>query len=142
MQLNQATDYSFRVVLYLATLPPGEIVTAKTLSEHEKIPMRYLLKTIRSLVTAGILNSRCGADGGYFLAKKPEDITLLEVIEALEGPIIINRCLGDSKYCSKNSGKTCAIHHALEDIQVNLVKQFKSQNFAQLVQNQRVISHF
>ena len=132
MQLTQATDYSFRVILHLTRATPGEVVAAKTLAEREEIPMRYLLKIIRSLVKAGILNSHRGMEGGYSLAKEPGDITLLEVVEAIEGPIQINRCLEDQAYCSKHWCHSCPLHHALKNIQETLIQELKSCNFAVL----------
>lgn len=134
MQLNQATDYSLRVVLFLTRSGQGEIVTAKTLSESEEIPMRYLLKIIRSLVKAGILHSHRGIEGGYSLAKAPENITILDVVEAIEGPIRINRCLEDKAYCSKHWCHSCPMHYSLYAIQTKLTDELKRYNFADLSQ--------
>lgn len=134
MQLNQATDYSFRIVLYLCRLAPGQIATAKTIAEHEEIPMRYLLKTIRSLVKAGILRSHRGTEGGYSLAKAPQDITMLDIIVAVEGPIRINRCLESSSYCTKHWCSTCPIHHALNQVQTHLIQDFGRYSFADFVE--------
>lgn len=138
MQLTQATDYSFRVILYLAALEPGVIVSAKDISAHENIPMRFLLKTLRSLVKAGLLHSYRGPDGGYALAKEPENITLRHVIEAVEGPISINRCLIDDDYCSKHWTPVCPVHHALAGVQRKLIQELEKHNFADLlVQNRK-----
>ncbi|MEW6663180.1 MAG: RrF2 family transcriptional regulator [Bacillota bacterium] len=133
MQLNQATDYSFRIVLYLSSLAPGEIATAKTIAQREEIPMRYLLKTIRSLVKAGIVRSYRGVDGGFALAKSPKDITLLDVVEAVEGPVRINRCLKDHEYCTKHWVKPCPVHRVLGGIQATLIRELGDHNFADLL---------
>ncbi|NLL19075.1 MAG: Rrf2 family transcriptional regulator [Clostridia bacterium] len=137
MQLTQATDYSFRVVLYLAALDPGAIVSAKDISTHENVPMRFLLKTLRSLVKAGILRSYRGPDGGYALAKQPENITLRDVIEAVEGPLYINRCFIDEDYCSKHWTSACPVHRALGDVQRKLVQELDKHNFADLLAHNR-----
>lgn len=71
MRLNQATDYAFRAVLYLAQLPPGEVVEAQVIARHEGIPMRFLLKILRLLTKAGIIYSYRGVGGGYALARPP-----------------------------------------------------------------------
>lgn len=134
MQLTQATDYSFRVVLYLAALEPDAVVTAKDIADHEEIPMRYLLKTLRSLVKAGILHSFRGPEGGYALAKKPHEISLLDVVEAVEGPIAINRCFVHSDYCTKHWSQTCPVHQALGEIQHKLIQDLARHNFGDLLQ--------
>ena len=132
MQLNQATDYAFRAVLHLSALPPGEKVTAQTIATAQEIPMRFLLKIMRSLTQAKIIKSFRGVEGGYALAKPPEKITLLDVIEAIEGPIRINRCLLDQSYCTKHWAPHCPVHYILEKIQNNLIQELADHNFAEL----------
>ncbi|HHW06451.1 MAG TPA: Rrf2 family transcriptional regulator [Clostridia bacterium] len=134
MQLTQATDYSFRVVLYLAGLEPDVVVTAKDIAEHEEIPMRYLLKTLRSLVKAGILHSFRGPEGGYALAKEPHEISLLDVVEAVEGPIAINRCFVHADYCTKHWSDRCPVHQVLGEIQHKLAQDLARHNFGELLQ--------
>lgn len=137
MQLTQATDYSFRVVLYLAGLEPDVVVTAKDIADHEEIPMRYLLKTLRSLVKAGILRSFRGPEGGYALAKEPKDISLLDVVEAVEGPIAINRCFMQADYCSKHWAHVCPVHQVLGEIQHKLAQDLAQHNFGDLLTRYR-----
>lgn len=132
MQLNRATDYALRAVLYLVKRLPEEIVPAQTIAESEEIPMRFLLSIMRSLIQAGIIKSYRGVDGGYSLAKQPQEITLLDVVEAVEGPVWLNRCLLDAKYCSKNAAGYCEVHRALEAIQTGLVRELGGYNFAEL----------
>ncbi|WP_078060272.1 Rrf2 family transcriptional regulator [Desulfotomaculum copahuensis] len=132
MRLNQATDYAFRAVLHLAQLPPGEVVEAQVIAGRECIPIRFLLKILRLLTKAGIVNSHRGVGGGYALARSPEKITLLDVLTAVEGPVRINRCLVDPEFCSRQGPPHCAVHNALRAIQTTLIQQFQSYNFAQL----------
>jgi Rrf2 family protein len=137
VQLNQATDYAFRAVLYLANLPQDEVVTAQTIASAEEIPMRFLLKIMRSLTHAGVVKSFRGVEGGYALAKPPAEITLLDVVEAIEGPVYINRCLLDKDYCSKHWANRCAIHHVLGEIQSSLLEQLGSHTFADLLKQKQ-----
>ncbi|HHW42246.1 MAG TPA: Rrf2 family transcriptional regulator [Desulfotomaculum sp.] len=132
MRLNQATDYAFRAVLYLAQLPPGEVVEAQVIAGNQCIPMRFLLKILRLLTKAGIVDSYRGVGGGYALARDPQEITLLDVLTAVEGPVQINRCLVDPAFCNRQATSHCAVHRALESIQDTLVQQFQKYNFAQL----------
>lgn len=132
MQLNQATDYAFRVVLHLALLPHGAIVNGQTLAEKENVPQRFLLKIMRSLTAACIIKSYRGVDGGFALAKKAADITLLSVIEAIEGPVAIHRCLAERDACTKFCAHECPVHNALANVQEQLVMSLDSVNFAEL----------
>jgi len=135
MQLTQATDYAFRAVLYLARFASEEFINAQVIAEKEEIPMRFLLKIMRSLIKAGIVKSHRGVGGGYSLNKMPEEITLLDVVEAVEGPVIVNRCLISPQYCNKNWSGQCAIHRALFDIQNGLVNQLAKYNFLEIAKN-------
>jgi len=133
MNLNQATDYAFRAVLYLARQSKGKVVEAQVIARHEVVPMRFLLKIMPSLIRAGIVRSQRGVGGGYCLARDPEKITFLDVLEAVEGPVSINRCLNEPDSCSKNGAPECPVHQTLSGIQAKLVQELKSHNFAELL---------
>ena len=105
MKLNQATDYAFRMVLHMAMLPSGTKITGAVLAEQELIPERFLLKIMRSLIAAGIMKSFRGVDGGFALNRDPQEISLLDVIRAVEGDAYLQRCLYDV-------GKECKIGRA------------------------------
>lgn len=132
MELNRATDYAFRAVLYLSKLPRGQVVEAKVIAEEEKIPIRFLLKIFRFLTQAGIVESFRGVNGGYTLTQSPRDITLKDVLEAVEGPIYINRCLIAPEECNKRHAVRCSIHKALHSVQQTLNKELESYNFETL----------
>ncbi len=132
MNINQATDYGFRAVLFLATQPAGEVVEAQAIANSQVVPMRFLLKIMPSLIKAGIVRSQRGVGGGYALAREPKDITLLDVLEAIEGPIYLNRCLMDEDLCSKQGPPACLVHQALANIQQQLIDAFASYSFADL----------
>ena len=131
MIMNQATDYAFRAVNFLAKRP-GEVIEAQTIAEVQVIPMRFLLKIMPSLIRAGIVNSFRGFGGGYTLAKENKDITFLAVIEAIEGPLAINRCLRDPSECNRQAALFCKIHPALAQIQSKFREELKNHNFAEL----------
>lgn len=132
MKLNQATDYAFRAVFYLSQLPKGQLAEAKLIAEQEKIPIRFLLKILRMLTTAGIVESYRGVSGGYALARDPGKITMKDVVEAVEGPLVVNRCLVAPEECNKNFTARCPLHKALFSIQQTLNKELASYNFADL----------
>lgn len=124
MIINQATDYGFRAVVFLAGQPQGAMVEAQVIAREVVIPMRFLLKIMPSLIKAGIVRSQRGAGGGYALARSPREISLLDILEAIEGPIRLNRCLIDVDLCSRGAAPACKVHQALGDIQTRLAQDF------------------
>lgn len=132
MKLNQATDYAFRAVLYLSGLPRGQVVEAKLIAEEQHIPIRFLLKIFRLLTRAGIVESYRGVSGGYALAKSPGEITLKDVVEAVEGPVEVNRCLIAPEECNKRNTARCPIHKALFSIQQYLNRELEKYDFESL----------
>lgn len=132
MQLTQATDYAFRAALALALEGPGGKLDAPTIAAQERIPMRFLLRILRSLVKAGVAQSFRGAGGGYALARPAAELTLLDVAEAVEGPLAINRCLVDPEYCSKRWAARCPVHRALGAVQGVLAEELRRHTLAEL----------
>ena len=133
MRLNQATDYAFRMVLYLASLPEGTKITGAALAEKQNIPERFLLKIMRSLTKAGIMKSYRGVEGGFALQRAPKDITLFDIIDAVEGQTELQRCLHDIGSCSRGM---CSIYAAFADIQRDLAARLKSINFETLAKQE------
>ena len=140
MKINQATDYAFRAVFYLSLLPSGKVVEAKLIAEDENIPTRFLLKIFPRLIQAGIVESHRGTGGGYSLARKPAEITLKDVLEAVEGPVMINRCLISPEGCNKNHSAICPVHNALLNIQQTLNRELGKYTFKSLRENYK--KHF
>lgn len=132
MRITQEADYSLRVVLHLSKIGYGEIVDAATIAEKEHLPLRFLLKLLRKLIASGIVKSYRGVKGGYALNKLPKDITLRDVVEAIDGPICVNRCIADPAYCNANRVGKCEIHNALAAIQMSFVKSLEKVNFEDL----------
>ncbi|BCJ93219.1 transcriptional regulator [Anaerocolumna cellulosilytica] len=135
MGITQECDYALRVILFLSEKGMEERVEAKVISETLYIPLRFLLKLLRKLAMAGILYSYRGAHGGYSLAKKPEDISMKDVIEVIDGPIYVNRCLYDKAYCALNQGAICNIHYEMHKIQKQLETDLQKVTFKTMLQN-------
>lgn len=130
MNITQESDYAIRAVLILANNP--RVIDANSISEEGSIPIRFLLKLLRKLGQAGIVKSYRGINGGYTLNKEPKEINLLNVVEAIEGKITINRCLYDPETCNSNKNGDCAIHRALFNIQSKLRNELEGINFEDL----------
>ena len=131
MQITRQADYAVRAVLYLAHLDDSERAATSTVAHEQHIPPSFLAKIISQLSIAGLLHTSHGARGGVTLAREPKDITLLEVVEAIDGPIQLNECVGDEGTCS--FGHECPLQSVWCEAQEKLVTQLKSTNFADLM---------
>lgn len=129
MKITQEVDYAFRVIMYLSKLGLNNKIEAKALSEKENIPHRFLLKLLRKLTYAKIICSYRGVAGGYALNMNPSDISLYDVIVAIDGPIYLNKCLNCPDACNKSNAAHCTIHENLAIVQENLIKDLKSKTF-------------
>ena len=87
MKLSRTVAYAVRATLQLAKSDSATPVPCSQLAAEGNMPERFLLQILRSLVTHGILRSTRGVDGGYTLVRSPDEVSLLEVIEAIEGPL-------------------------------------------------------
>lgn len=87
MKLSRTVAYAVQATLQLAQSDSGSPVPCSLLASEGHMPERFLLQILRHLVTHGILHSTRGVDGGYSLDRKPQDISLLDVIEAIDGPL-------------------------------------------------------
>src|SRR5262245_39001868 len=89
MKLTRASSYAIHAIVHIASQDEhnGKTLASHDIAKARKIPERFLLKVLKPLVSAGLLYSVKGPNGGYRLAKQPKEITILEVIEAVDGPI-------------------------------------------------------
>jgi Rrf2 family protein len=133
MQITRQADYAVRAVLHLAKVGNAERSATSTIAKEQNIPPSFLAKIISQLSIAGLLHTSRGARGGVTLARDPKDITLLEVVEAIDGPIQLNECVGDNGLCTYDDH--CPIKPVWCDAQDELVKRLKGTNFAQMLVN-------
>ena len=110
MRITLEADYAVRIVDCLTSAK--EILCAKTLSERTGVNLRFALKILRKLCKAGFVCSHQGIQGGYELRKRPEDISLKDVIEAIDGPIAINKCQTEN-VCSRIGNPDLCIYHSI-----------------------------
>lgn len=130
MLVTRETDYAVRTVLYLAR-ERDRNANATEIAQVMHIPKSFLAKILQRLVRHHILQSMRGVKGGFMLAKKPSEITLLAVMEAIQGPAGINVCAIDSRRCRMSS--TCAVHPVWVDIRKEVERRLKKQTIANLV---------
>jgi Rrf2 family protein len=113
MQLTRAADYAVRVMIHLAGLPPETRASRTELAVAAECPEQFLSKVLQSLTRAGLVLSHRGNTGGFELPNIHRTATLLEVVEAIEGPIRLNICLASDRSCARQGW--CPAH----DVWVN-----------------------
>jgi Rrf2 family protein len=108
MRLTRAASYALNAVAFMALQKHDRPIASHNIASARGIPERFLLKVLKPLVSARVLLSIKGPNGGYRLAKKADDITMLEVLEAVDGPI-----RGQAPFSEENNGP---LNHKLENI--------------------------
>lgn len=127
MQITRQADYAIRAVLYLARLGPNQRAATSTVAQEQRIPPSFLAKIISQLSIAGLLHTSRGARGGVSLAREPKEISLLEVVEAIDGPILLNECVGEGSDCALEEG--CPLHSIWREAQESLVSRLGATKF-------------
>ena len=130
MQITHEADYATRAVLHLARARKDKLIATSEIAKRQDIPSSFLAKIISQLSIAGLLQTSRGAHGGVKLARKPQNITLLEVIEAIDGPVRLNVCVENESGCIFE--KNCPLQLVWCDAQQELVTKLKNTNFEQL----------
>jgi len=128
MQITRQADYAVRAVLYLSKIGPDRRASTSQIAQDQQIPPSFLAKIVSQLSVAGLLQTSRGARGGVSLARSPDQITLLEVVEAIDGPILLNDCVGDHGACT--FGDNCPMRPVWCDAQADLVNRLRLTNFA------------
>ena len=122
MRITSESAYALRIITAMSKR--SEVTDAKTLADDTNVTLRFTLKILNKLVGGGIAESYKGARGGYKLKLSPDKISLKMVIELIDGPIAIVRCLESEECCSLNQDKTaCEFHHIFDYISLDLASK-------------------
>ena len=130
MQVTRASEYAMLGLLALARRPAGEVALLDVVAHEEDVPVSFLGKIFQSLARAGLVKSSRGSGGGFVLVRRPEDITVLMVIEAVEGPLALTRCLDEEAGCEHAGG--CALCSLFAEAQDKVKEVFAGTTVAQL----------
>ena len=133
VQITRQADYAVRAVLYLAELGPGARASTAQVADEQRIPATFLAKIISQLSAAGILRAVRGARGGVTLARPPQEISLLEIVEAIDGPVMLNNCTTDPGQCPL--GDDCTVRDVWCDAQADLVRRLADTKFGHLMRS-------
>jgi len=132
MLVTRETDYAVRTVLYLAR-DHERVVSVTEIAEAMLIPKSFLAKILQRLVKNNIVQSVRGVKGGFRLAKKTSDISLLSVMEAIQGVTGINVCAVDSRKCKISSA--CVVHPVWVELRKDVEARLKKQTIASLLRS-------
>ena len=133
MQITRQADYALRAMVHLARLKPDEKAATKKIAEQQKIPPSFLAKIISQLSIAKLIYTSRGARGGVVLSRPASDISLLEVIEAIDGPIALNECTVSPGNCDK--AEECPLHDIWQETQDQLVDKLRNTKFDRYSRN-------
>ena len=131
MHVTRETDYAVRCVYYLSGKGDG-IAMIDEIAGQMRVPKSFLAKILQKLSKADIVRSYRGVKGGFRLARSPRAITLLDVIEAMQGPVYMNVCALDKRMCGLS--RACAVHPVWVDVRAKVEEILRGRSFADLRQ--------
>ncbi|RMG93088.1 MAG: Rrf2 family transcriptional regulator, partial [Candidatus Dadabacteria bacterium] len=135
MIITRATEYSIRAALYLAEKYPARVVSKQEICEAEGITPAFLTKILQPLIHAGLVRSKRGVSGGFALAKDPSRLTLLDVMDAAEEPMLLNVCLLENHPCEREC--TCPVHKMWAEAKEKISEIFSRRTLAELVEERK-----
>lgn len=133
--LSKKCQYALHALIYLAEHDGGAAVTIGEIATEKKIPKKFLEAILLDLRKAGVLGSKKGKSGGYFLLKKPDEISIIEVIRHVDGAVAMLPCVSLNFYDSCGmcaDEKTCAINHLFGQVRDATLKILYSNSVADL----------
>jgi Rrf2 family protein len=131
MQITRQADYALRAILHLSKLEPTQRASTSQIAEEQRIPPSFLAKIISQLSIAGLIHTSRGAHGGVSLARSPEEITILEVVEAIDGPIALNECTSSPESCP--FGQNCPLRKLWCGAQTELIEKLRVTTFSEFL---------
>jgi Rrf2 family protein len=133
---TRRTDYAIRALVYLAR-EEGQMVTATTLSEEMTIPKGFLHQILPILQRSGLVTSRPGRTGGYLLARPSAEVTLLDIVEATEGPLEDSDCALKGGPCHWE--EVCALHWVWSAAKEAFAAELRKATLARIAQDDRAL---
>lgn len=132
MEITRETDYAVRCVLYLAERRDS-VIMIDEISGAMQIPRSFLAKILQKLSKADIVTAFRGVKGGFQLSRNPTMISLLDVVQAVEGPVALNRCVHKDGYCVFK--KTCSVHPVWKELSSTVEEHLASVAVSSLIDN-------
>ena len=131
MQITKQADYAVRAMAHLAKIEPNKRAATSDIAKAQKIPPSFLAKIISQLSIAGLINTSRGAHGGVMLARPANKISMLDVVESIDGPISLNDCTLAPESCDQSID--CPMHEIWVALQKDLVEKLSNSTFDKFV---------
>lgn len=135
LRLTNAADYAIRAMIHLACIPEDGTAMASDIARVHGIPSSFAAKILRSLARAGLLRSTRGVKGGFALARSATDISLLDVVEAIEGPLELVDCTAEP--CGCGLADECPAHPVWANVQAKIAELLRAATLEDLVSSPR-----
>ena len=132
MKISRKADYALRAVLYISKQPTDIRNSINAIAEAESVPRDFLAKILKELTRAEILKSYQGVHGGYQMAKSPNQVSVLDVIESMDGPLGINLCVRGEDGCGCDKSGRCTMFPFWDKLQKQLKTILKSETMVKL----------
>ena len=131
LQLTRGSEYAIRAMMYLAGRQAGEVSSLRDVGREQNIPESFLAKIFQNLVRACLVVSKAGVHGGFALARPGSQITVAEVMQAIDGPLALNRCVIWPETCERS--ERCTMHTVWVRAQERMMDVLEKVSFADLV---------
>ena len=128
MQITRQADYALRAMVYLSSLKTDQKAATSLIAEKQEIPPSFLAKIVSQLSIAGLINTARGARGGVSLARPADEISVLDVVEAIDGPVYLNECTKIANDCPFLD--TCPLKGMWCEARDELIERLSSATFA------------
>lgn len=135
MQISRKSDYALRAMMHVAIFAGKKPVSINDISRKQKLPRDFTAKILKELTHGGLLRSTKGVKGGYVLAKDPETITFLDIIQAVDGPVYLNDCVDPTNPCECEQVPTCKMHEYWVGEQQRVIVSLSSMNLLMLIKD-------
>lgn len=130
LQISRRIEYGLRAMVCLAAQPRDRVMPFREIARRMNVPQDFLAKILKQLVTRGLVASTRGARGGYRLGRPARDISFLEVIEAVEGPVVVNLCQDGHDACRLSRG--CTLYGVWKRGQERMLDVYRAATLDQL----------
>lgn len=129
MRLSLEADYGLRIVDFMSKQSFSEIISSRQIAQACCLSDRITLKVLHRLLRSGIISSTRGINGGYRLNKPLDELSYLDVINAIDGKISINKCMEDPSVCTRNAVGSCKLHKNLLKLNCLIEENLKNLKF-------------
>lgn len=137
MQFTKAESYGLRGVIYLARAGADRIVPLSEIAKAEEVPEKFLAKIFQNLTKAKIVRSHRGIHGGFSLTADPNNISARQIIEAIQGPYSLAKCLKHPRDCAKS--ETCPVREILKQAESKLMAVFEEYSIGDMMRRQGLL---